>query len=129
MTISCHSRLYKLEQGLISICCLISSYLYMQVVCFGWESYNQAFFFEYIFLMDLILCFFVEYTPNDGRNTAVKNHYQIAVHFINTDFLSHFIPIFPLQLLIDKTSHVERLIILIKVMRLVERSDSLFNVH
>lgn len=51
----------------ITLCCLASSYIYFYYLVFGWDDAYKAFFFEFIFFFDMILRFFVEYVPDDGK--------------------------------------------------------------
>ena len=61
MIVARNSNFYKVEQAIISILCVFSSYFYMYCAAFGQEHYQQLYAaFEIIFSLDFILMFFVE---------------------------------------------------------------------
>ena len=122
-----NNKLYKLEQVFISFCCLTSSFLYFYYMVFGWNDPYDAFFFEFIFLIDIILKFLVEYTPNDGKGLPVRNLRMIAMNYIYSDFIYEILPLIPFQFIGFDTQNW-RLLIFLKIIRL-NTGITLFNVH
>ena len=43
----------------------------------------------------MILSFFVEYQPNDGKGVPVRNLRKIAVNYLNNNFIFELIPLAP----------------------------------
>lgn len=99
LVISKDSQLYGIEQGLITLCCLISCYFYMYLAAFA-QPENMSLVnmsFELCFAIDMLISFFVEYTPNQQtKNESVRKFSKIAKHYLSTTFFSELVPLLPL---------------------------------
>ena len=90
-----NNKLYKSEQIFISFCCLASSYVYFYVMVFGWVNEYKVFCFEFIFLFDMFINFFVEYLPDDGKGQPVRDLRKIAFNYLQNNFIFECIPLIP----------------------------------
>ena len=63
----------------------------------GSHSENVAYdLFEFIFLTDMILTFFVDYQPI-GQQSPVRSFKNIGINYIKGKFAFELIPLLPLQ--------------------------------
>lgn len=97
------NRLYLLFFFYISALKLVSSFFYMGICANRHKplddmkvTYYALIFFEFCFLIEIILQFFRKVTP-DGASKPLCSFADIAKHYIRTKFVWHFIPILPLQ--------------------------------
>lgn len=92
---------YILWQMFVTICCVISSYLYAFIAAFenpnpGETLFNVTIFFESVFLVSLCVNFLVDYKP-EGEEGKIKDLNLISIRYLKGQFLNDFIPLIPLQ--------------------------------
>lgn len=124
---------YEIFNFFISILCIVSSVLYLQMASFrdehkvSWAQHKRNllkfdYFFEIFFAIHLILNFFKQKNDADSGDIKQALHKtlpEIALNYLKTDFINDIIPLIPLQLL-KLHNHREYLFYLIKVMRMVK---------
>lgn len=132
--ISSDSKCYLFFISIINVFCVVTSYYYMYVSAFG----GQTMAFEVLFLFDMILNFFVDYTDenystglsvNEGGSISVKmrDFRKIAIHYFHNNFIHDMVPLIPLQY-IYLPMNSQRIFYLIKCYRL-KRGLKEANVH
>ena len=88
----------------VTICCVISSYLYAFIAAFenpnvGETLFNVTIFFETVFLVSLCVQFLVSYKP-EGEERKIKDLTMISLRYLKGQFLYDFIPLIPLQAIV-----------------------------
>lgn len=122
--IHCDSKGYKAFISIVNTFCVITSYYYMYVAAFGGSTLH----FEILFLFDMLLNFFVDFTPDDNttnfrmaeggsESAKIRDFRKIAKNYLNKNFLHDLIPLLPLQYFQLKMNS-QRLFYLIKCYRL-----------
>ena len=122
--IPCDSKGYKIFISIVNTFCVITSYYYMYVAAFGGATLH----FEILFFFDMMINFFVDYSPDDNttnfrmtdsstESIHIRDFRKIAKNYFNKNFLHDLIPLLPLQYLQLKMKS-ERLFFLIKCYRL-----------
>jgi len=81
---------------------------------------------EFIFLLDFILNFFVEYAPDCLDDPPIREFKVISNQYLKGNFMKEFIPLIPLQLV--NLHSLGTLFYLIKLLRL-PRGLTLLNVQ
>ena len=98
----CHSYLRFINISL----CLISSYIYVWMACFGDDplglSFKLMIVFEGMFFIMMICNFVTDFTRN-GENIACDDLEEIAVNYIQSDFLTDLIPLLPFNAFLDNS--------------------------
>ena len=131
--ISPKDQIYQLFCLIVTISCLLSSYVYSYSAAFRlhdereviWTTFFTI-FFELIFLAHMVTQFILEYTPEGSKN-PVRDYKRIAMHYINEgDFKADFIAIIPFQIITMRNGR-QKLFLLIKLVRLA-KGLKLFNV-
>ena len=124
------SRMYQAERFLISVVSIFQSYYYMVVIAFEHttdsSSYWKQNFLEVIFIIDLVMNFFVEYTPVKTGQHNIRKFSLIAQNYLKGQFLFDVIPIIPFHL-ISLPYNSARLLYLIKMIR-IKRAMNLLNI-
>lgn len=116
--------LYHLFEVLITMLCLVSSYIYAYIAAFrlhqdmNQTAYKLSYIFETMFFIDLILNFFVEYQPEDSKY-PVRDMSKIAVNYLQGEFKMDAIPLIPLQFMTMKNNR-DYLFFTIKWIRLIK---------
>ena len=116
--------LYHIFEVLITMLCLVSSYIYAYIAAFrlhqdmNQTAYKLSYIFETMFLIDLILNFFVEYQPEDSKY-PVRDMSKIAVHYLQGEFKMDAIPLIPFQFMTMKNNR-DSLFFTIKWIRLIK---------
>lgn len=116
--------LYHIFEVLITMLCLVSSYIYAYIAAFrlhqdmNQTAYKLSYIFETMFLIDLILNFFVEYQPEDSKH-PVRDMSKIAVHYLQGEFKMDAIPLIPFQFMTMKNNR-DSLFFTIKWIRLIK---------
>ena len=122
--IPCDSKGYKIFISIVNTFCVITSYYYMYVAAFGGSTLH----FEILFFFDMMINFFVDYSPDDNatnfrmtdsgsESAKIRDFRKIAKNYFNKNFFHDLIPLLPLQYLKLKMKS-ERLFFLIKCYRL-----------
>lgn len=95
------NKLYLVFYVIISILKILSSFFYMGMITniyVKWYEIRnvqiQMLVYESCFLMEMILQFFRKVTP-DGYSHELNNFVDIAIHYFQTMFLWHAIPLIP----------------------------------
>ena len=113
LVISPNNRLYQFEQVCISICAFVSGYIYAYFAYFGPGNWSYE-VFEGIFLFDMLLSCFVEFTEHE---VTVREISQITSHYFKTNFFLDFIPLLPIERIQIGNGH-EKIFFVIKTIRL-----------
>ena len=101
--ISHKSRFYEIQQLIILLLCLFTSYIYGLMAMFGetmlWEEIRDLYWvFEGLFLFDILLTFFVDFKDPLSGN-LVRSHKQIFINYMYGNFFRDFVPTVPWQLI------------------------------
>ena len=121
--ISKSSLFYKVFRALKIVILIATFELYSYLAAFRFWDINRygvwlSDVFELFFLVDMILKFFLEYTPSYSR-TPVRNLRLTSQHYIETQFFWDFVALMPLQKL-TLTDHRDRLFYLLKQVRMID---------
>lgn len=103
--ISENNRPYHIFCFIVTISCLVSSYVYAYIAAFRMHPQREKVFttlaqigFELIFIIHMATQFILEYTP-EGSKTQIKDYKKIAMRYIKEgDFYIDFIAIIPFQI-------------------------------
>ena len=117
------------------ICCLLSSYYYAWLSCFGFTVNDPLshfwihIFFEGIFLIAIGLNFITEYSNlgPDGETKPVRDLGKIASNYMKGDFWPEFIVWIPLYAMIWDLHEYSKLINIIKLYR-IKKGYEVFDV-
>lgn len=131
LVISPDSFKFQLFQALIVCLSLLSSFMYSFFAVFRTDVDSTEIIhftdkeirtfnilesiIEAIFIIKMISCFFLEYTPNNSIY-PIKKIKKIAINYFKTDFIYDFLPLIPFRFLF--TFKWSQLFYLIKIMRL-----------
>jgi hypothetical protein len=86
------------------------------------ELRDFVLFFEIVFAIDIVLKFCREFYPL-GETIPVRDHSQISNRYLKGEFVSDFIPSFPITFILDMSSeYFGRLFFLLKILRLFKGS-------
>lgn len=107
----------------VTMCCLISSYIYVAIAAFrrpNSEEINSAvWWFEGIFVVDILINFLLTY-DDQNLTTADQKEWDIrntGTHYIQNNLWKDLLPTIPLQLM-DMKNDRNQLFFLVKLMRL-----------
>lgn len=123
-TISPDSAYYKVFGLIVTLSCLTSPYFYAYIAAFRMSSHSNGtimhiyYVYESLFLLNMVSQFFLEY-QNEYTKQPIKDLGLIAARYLRTEFLSDFIPLIPLQILVMKNNR-QNLFFLIKFSRLIK---------
>ena len=98
-----NSPIYRCFNCFVTICRLISCYIYGYLAAFRMSQHSSPLMeslvwpLEGIFFIHCILQFFVEYKDEDGM--PVRNLTKISLRYIGGDFSTDFISLIPFQLI------------------------------
>lgn len=121
--ISHDNRLYAAWLVLETFIQLGSSYCYAYLATFNingkyQEDQNRLMlYFESFFLISMILKFLVEFKP-DGSTIYVRDLREIAIRYLNGQFINDLIPLFPFAYIFDLDGHANNLL-MIKCSRMI----------
>ena len=109
--------------GIDIFTCIISSYFYAYLGCFGQDALNQeveilVMCFESIFVITLLKHFITDYTP-DGEQTPVTNIKKISIRYLHNGFILDFILVIPFFFLFKNIGEQAKLFLFIKTYRVV----------
>ena len=114
------SPFYQVWKIFVVIICTFSSLVYAELAAFGIPSDDNIFSliiwgFEFIFVMDMIVQFLLEFKPEDQYNT-VRDLTEIAKRYIKGRFFIDLMALIPFIYLFDNERR--HLFLLIKIVRL-----------
>ena len=83
-----------------SILCILSSYFYSWMACYGNEYSREMFFYctlfiELFFLLSMFIEFITDYTE-EGDEAPTRHIGKIAKRYLKNGFVMDFIPLFPI---------------------------------
>ena len=110
--------------GLIqSIMCILSSYWYSWISCFGNHYDPHTFWistliFETFFAVAMIVEFITDYT-DEGNEAPTRDFHKIAKRYLKDGFVLDFIPLFPLQSILDAGNFRIKIFYLPKCLRFI----------
>jgi len=93
---------YLFFNSLVSVLCIISSYYYLYIASFRYDSkfesesagFTTMIIFESVFFVHMMLQFILEYRIED-KNETIKNIIDIALNYLYTGFIFDLIPLLP----------------------------------
>ena len=118
--------------GVDTALCLLSSYIYMWFGAFNdAESHDlhvtATVCFEVTFLLLMLKKFLTSYS-NQGEAKPVRNLHQIAMRYLQGEFIRDLIPLLPVTFIFDGERRMVKLLYVIKVVRVLN-GFKVFDTH
>lgn len=123
-TINHQGARYLIWNFFVTICCLVSSYIYVAMAAFRTSDRDYpsiialSIIFEAVFVLDIIINFMLSYERNDTAAETIEwNILKTFTKYLTTNFYKDFIPVIPFQLM-NLPNNRNTLFLLIKLLRL-----------